>query len=130
MSFIIQAPFPAITVSSYLPNPQLGDSVGFTGQVEFKRSMDGTKYLYVKSRENRQKLIWNFTLSQMKYLELREVFDVYSSQQFKVTDHNDDVYTGYFTNNPFEFESVRKGAFSPGNNTICQIQLEFEGFKV
>lgn len=129
MSFTIQGPHPAIAVTSVLPNPQLGDSVAPTGSLDFKRSMNGVKYAYVISRDRRKKLIWNFTLSHYKALELQAYFDVYGAEKALVTDHFGKIYLGNFTSNPFEFEAVNRSVSSPGSNTQHQIQLEFEGFE-
>ena len=129
MSFTIQGPYPALAVLSMLPNPQLGDSIAPTGTIDFKRAMNGTKYAYVTSRDQRKKLIWNFTLSQHKALELQAYFDAYGADQAIITDHFGKIYIGNFTSNPFEFEAVRRAVSSPGNDTQHQIQIEFEGFE-
>lgn len=129
MAFLLQAPYPGITTTTYLPNPQLGDSIASTGSLEIRRSMNGTKYAYVKSRNGRKRFVWNFSISQAKALELQEFFDVFSSTQIQITDHFGKVYFGYFTSNPFEFEAVRRSVASPGNYSLHQIQLEFEGFE-
>ncbi len=129
MAFVLQAPYPALALTTFLPNPQQGDTVAPTGSLDFKRAKDGTKYAYVKSRDQRRKFVWDFLLSQHKALELQAFFDVYNSSEIKITDHLGDVYVGYLTTNPFEFESVRRSVASPGNYSIHQIQVEFEGFK-
>ena len=129
MAFTIQGPHPAIAVTSILPNPQLGDSIAPTGSIIFKRSMNGTKYAYVISRNARKKFIWSFAISQHKALELQAYFEAYSAEKAKITDHFGKVYVGNFTINPFEFEAVRRAIVSPGNDTKHQIQLEFEGFE-
>lgn len=128
MAFVIQAPYPALATTTFLPNPSPGDSLANTDTLEIKQSMNGTKYSYVKSRASRKKLLWAFQISQHKALELREFFNAYNAKQIKVTDHMGDVYLGYFTTNPFEFETIRKSSSSPGN-TLHQIQIEFEGFQ-
>lgn len=129
MALILQAPYPALETSTYLPNPQLGDSVGSTNTLDFKRSMNGTKYVYVKSRDRRKKLLWSFLISQHKALELQAFFEAYNSSDIKVTDHIGKIYVGNFTSNPFEFEALRRSIASPGNFSLHQIQLEFEGFE-
>lgn len=129
MAFILQGPHPAIAVTTVLPNPQLGDSVAPTGSIDFKRAMNGTKYSYVVSRDRRKKLIWNFSLSHHKALELQAYFQVYGASQAIITDHIGKIYVGNFTSNPFEFEAVRRAVASPGSNSQHQVQLEFEGFE-
>ena len=126
--FTLQAPHPALQTTTYLPNPQFGDSVAPTGTIDFKRSMNGTKYSYIKSRDSRKKFLWNFSISHHKALELQAFFDAYNSSDIKITDHFGEIYIGNFTSNPFEFEAVARSVASPGNNTRCQIQIEFEGF--
>ena len=129
MSFIIQAPYPAIALTTYLPNPRLGDSVAPTGSLDFKRAKDGTKYVYVTSRDSRRKWIWDFFLSQDKAYELQTLFDTFNSDQIKITDHQGKEYVGNFITNPFEFEATRRAVASPANFSIHQIQIEFEGFE-
>lgn len=130
MAFVIEAPHPGVLSTHYLPNPQLGDSVGSVGSLqEPKRAMDGTKYVYVKSRDQRKKLLWTFSLSQDKALEMQAFFDNYAASTVKITDHFGKVYVGNFTTNPFEFETVGRSVASPTNYSIHQIQFEFEGFE-
>jgi len=129
MAFILQAPSPALSTTTYLPNPDLGDSIAPTGTLDFKRSMNGTKYAYVKSRDRRKKFVWSFSLSQHKALELQAFFDAFNASDIRITDHFGKVYIGNFTTNPFEFEAVGRSVASPGNDTSAQVQLEFEGFE-
>lgn len=129
MALIIEAPYPGPVSTHYLPNPQLGDSVGATGTVEFKRSMNGKKFSYVKSRDKRKRLLWTFALTKNKALELQAFFEVYNGKQVKVTDHIGKVYVGNFTTNPFEFEAVGRSVAAPGNYSLHQIQVQFEGFE-
>lgn len=129
MALIIQAPWPGPVSTHYLPNPQSGDSISPTGTLEFKRSMNGTRFAYVKSRDRRKRLVWTFALSQDKALELQAFFEVYNGEQVKVLDHIGKEYVGNFTTNPFEFEAVGRSVASPSNYSLHQIQVEFEGFE-
>jgi len=126
--FVLQAPYPTLQTSTYLPNPQLGDSEGNILNVDIKRAMDGTMYSFVKTRD-REKLIWTFRLSQHKGMELMAFYQSYSTSQLKVTDHLGNVFLGYFTSNPVEFEATNRSVDSPGNDTMVSIQIEFEGTK-
>ena len=126
--FVLQAPYPTLQTSTYLPNPQLGDSEGKILNVDIKRAMDGTMYSFVKTRD-REKLIWTFRLSQHKGMELMAFYQSYSTSQLKVTDHLGNVFLGYFTSNPVEFEATNRSVDSPGNDTMVSIQIEFEGTK-
>jgi hypothetical protein len=71
MSFIMKAPYPAIQTTTLMPSPVFGDSKAITATLIRMRMMDGTLYTYVKSRNGRQKLHWDFELSRHKALELR-----------------------------------------------------------
>lgn len=126
--FVIQAPYPTIQTATYLPNPQLGDSEANVLNVDIKRAMDGTTYSYVKTRD-REKLIWSFRISQHKGMELMEFYQSYKASQIKITDHLGNIFIGYFTSNPFEFEASGRSVASPGLDTMVAIQIEFEGTK-
>ena len=129
MALVIEAPFPGPVTAHYLPNPLSGDSIGNTGTLEFKRAMNGKRYAYIKSRDNRKRLIWTFRLSQDKALEMQAFFAKFSGSKVKVTDHFGKIYVGNFTTNPFEFETVGRSVASPSNNSLHQIQIEFEGIE-
>lgn len=129
MAFTLQAPYPGPKVLTFLPNPLLGNSVAPTGSLDTKRAKDGTKYIYVKSRDQRRKYLWTFNLSQMKAYELQAFFEAFNSEDIKITDHDGIEYVGNFTTNPFEFEALRRSVASPGNYSLHQIQIEFEGFE-
>lgn len=127
--FILQAPYPAAQTTTFLPNPIFGDSVGSLNTFDTKRSMTGVKYTYVKSRDSRKRLLWTFSISHEKALELQDFIDTYNGEQILVSDHVGKVYVGYLTSNPVEFESTARRAHSPGLNTQSQVQLEFQGFE-
>jgi hypothetical protein len=113
---------------TYLPNPQFGDSESQVHTVEFKKSMNNTRYTYVKSRAARRKLSLRFDLTLAKAFELMEFIRKYQSTQITLRDHLEQVWRGYITTNPNEVESQAKAirnstsAFGHGN-----IQIEFEG---
>jgi len=127
--FILQAPHPSLQTTTFLPNPLFGDSVASVNTFDTKRSMNGTKYTYVKSRDSRKRLLWTFSISHEKALELQDFIDTYSGENILVTDHVGKIYIGNITSNPIEFESTARRANSPGLNTQCQFQLEFQGFE-
>ena len=100
MAFIIQAPHPAVVTSHYLPNPLQGDSVNSVGTVEFQRSMNGKKFSYVKSRDQRKRLLWTFRLTHAKALELQAYFEKYIGYKAKITDHMGKIYVGGLHHKP------------------------------
>jgi len=123
--FTIRAPYPALTTTTQLPNPKFGDTEGILASFDMKRTMSGQKYTYVKPR-GRMKMLWSFDLARKKAQELRELYNAYNSSQVKITDHIGNTYVGYFTSNPFEFESVARHSARAGYSAQ-QIQVEFEG---
>lgn len=127
--FQLQAPYPSLQTTSILPSPRLGDSEGLRAEVRVKRAMDGTRYTYIK-RKGGRKIQWTFKLTRNKGLEVRAFIQSYFASTIVVTDHNDRVWIGKFTNNPFEFDTPSRAApaISPmprGENQV--ITLEFEG---
>ncbi len=128
--FELSAPYPLLQTTTLLPNPQFSDQENLMVSVTRKTAMDGTRYTYVKRKDNRRRLKWSFRLTRNKALELRAFIFAYFASKIKITDHKDRVWVGYFTNNPFEFDTSDRAApaISPmprGENV--NIELEFEG---
>ena len=105
---------------TYLPNPTFSDSEGLSVSITRKHSMNGTRYTYVKSKNQRRKLIMRFDLTRAKGLELHAFVKAYYSTEILLTDHNSVIWLGYFTSNPFDFETPSRGEYQ-------NIQIEFEG---
>jgi hypothetical protein len=80
--------------------------------------MDGSRYTYVKTNPDRR-LQWRFLLTREKSLELRAFFQSYYRARVRVVDHDERVWIGYFTSNPFEFEAARP--------EVHDITIEFQG---
>lgn len=125
MSFRLEAPYPAMVSTTLLPSPRWGDNKGIKGTVTTMRTMDGTLYTYVKSREGKMKFQWEFELSRNKALELRAFIEAYFGNIIRATDHDGDVWVGYLINNPFEFTTQGRAGGWPGNESMV-IRLEFE----
>ncbi len=128
--FELSAPHPLLQTTTLLPNPQFSDQENLMVSVTRKTAMDGTRYTYVKRKDNRRRLKWSFRLTRNKALELRAFVFAYFASKIKITDHKGRVWIGYFTNNPFEFDTSDRAApaISPmprGENV--NIELEFEG---
>lgn len=127
--FQLQAPYPAIEATSLLPNAQFSDGEGLTDEVQVKRTLDGTLYTYVKTKNGRRQLTWDFLITRNKCLEVEEFVRAYIAQKIKITDHRDRVWVGYFTDNPIEFTSAGRGKPGrdgfPGEMYTCT--LTFEG---
>ena len=126
MSFIMRAPYPGVQTTTMLPSPQWGDSKSIVSTVQTMRTMDGTLYTYVKSKDGRKAFNWEFQISRNKALELRAFINAYNSEVIQVIDHDGDEWIGYLRSNPFEFAGAgRAGDGWPGGETMTII-LEFE----
>lgn len=128
--FQFAAPYPALQTTTLLPSPQFGDQEGLLDTVTRKTAADGTRYTYVKRRNGRRKLKWTFWLTRNKGLELRAFIQSYFASRVLATDHNNRVWVGNFTNNPFEFDTPEAAmpAIPPmprGERMV--IDIEFEG---
>jgi len=112
-----------------MPNPTFSDQETNLNTVSRRTAMDGTRYTYVKRRA-RSKLQWTFKLSRNKGLEVRAFFIAYFASQIKIVDHRNRTWVGYFTSNPFEFETQSRAAPAispmPRGETVS-IDIEFEG---
>jgi len=117
---ILQAPYPLLQTVTILPHPKFSDSEALTAEVMEYRSMIGTLYTYVKTKNNRRKLLMEFSLNRMKGLELRAFIRAYYYSKIRLTDHLDRVWVGNFTDNPFNFDTP---------NMMQEIQLTFEGIE-
>jgi hypothetical protein len=127
--FVIQAPYPMLQTTTVLPTPQFSDAEGLIHTVSRKLAMDGTRYTYIKKRA-RRKMQWTFKMTRNKSLELRAFIMSYFASRIKITDHNDRVWMGYFTNNPFEFDTSERAApaISPmPRGELVHTTIEFEG---
>lgn len=129
MSFILQAPYPALAATTQLPNPELSDGEGLTDEVSPFHALDGTLRTYVKTKGGRRRLFWDFLLARPKALELRAFLRVYFASQIKITDHHDRVWVGYFASNPFELTTDRGSQTNIDSVRAerASIRLEFEG---
>jgi len=128
--FEVAAPYPLLQTTTLLSDPQFSDQESLAVTVSRKTAMDGTRYTYVKRKDERRKLKWSFRLSRNKGLELRAFIFSYFASKIKVIDHNDRIWIGNFTSNPFEFDTSDRAApaIAPmPRGEIVNIEIEFEG---
>lgn len=125
MSFRLRAPYPGLKTTTLLPSPTWGDTEKVTPTITSMRSLNGTLYTYVKSRNGKKKYKWDFEMSRNKALELRAFLYAYFADLIEVIDHNGISIVGYFTNNPFELAGSGRAYGWPGNEAM-QITLEME----
>jgi hypothetical protein len=130
--FLLRAPYPQLQTTTLLPSPAFSDSEALTDTLITRRSTNGTLRTYVRTKNGRRKLQWTFRLSRPKSLELREFLRSYHSWPIEVQDHRNRRWTGFLTNNPFEFEA--QGRAAPGHDDLPGerhvITLEFEGVEL
>ncbi len=128
--FQLVAPYPMLQTTTFLPDPQFSDQEGLAVTLTRKTAVDGTRYTYIKRKNDRRKLKWSFRVTRNKGLELRAFIYSYFASKVKVTDHNDRVWIGNFTSNPFEFDTSDRSAPAiapmPRGETMS-IEIEFEG---
>ena len=128
----LQAPYPAVETATLLPDPELSDSEGLAVAVTRKLAMDGTRYTFVKRKDGRRKLQWTLRLTRNKALELRAFLFAYFASKVQIIDHEGRVWLGYFTQNPFEFETPERAAPAIRPLPLGETQtvmLEFEGLE-
>lgn len=128
MTVRLAAPYPAIQTITYLPNPEFGDLESLTNSMTLKRSINGVRYTYTRAKDGRKRLQMRFVLTRTKALEFRAFLYAYHSTQISLTDHLGQVWIGYITTNPNEFENVSALLHvSAAGTTTANIQIEFEG---
>lgn len=118
---ILQAPYPALTTTVILPEPQFSDQESQTHGMTIKRAIDGTRRTYLRTTGGRRRLLWSFTLTRAKGLELRQFIRDHHSSRVRVIDHNDRAWVGWLMNNPVELNQ-------PGRDGMTTT-LEFEGIE-
>lgn len=130
MTVRLAGPYPGIQTFSYFPNPVFGDTETALQSIDRKRSMNNTRYTYVKRRNQRRRVTLRFRMTQAKAFELMEFIRAYQATQVQMNDHLNQVWVGYIITNPNEVESQALAIRNPtamfgyGN-----IQIVFEGVK-
>ncbi len=121
---ILQAPAGKPESTTVLPNPQFSDTKSLKAVMQAYRSIDGTLYTYVKTKNKKFSYLWDFYLTRNKGLELLEFYKNYAAETISCT-WDDAVIVGYIKNNPFETATVAPANGMPGNEMV-KITLEIE----
>lgn len=127
MSFILQAPVPALQTQTILPSPQFNDSESRRLSVDVKRSMNNTKRTYVKSN-TRSRTTYTFLLARNKALELRAFFQSYYAAKLRWIDEKGDFWEGYLIGNPIEFSTAGRANGWPGEEYV-EVTIQLEGIR-
>jgi len=106
MSFILQAPYPLLAVTSIMPNPQFNDSRALPVAMKARYMIDGTRFTYVQT-SNDQKLHFTWLLTRGKAEEFKQFVIAFMGYQILITTHLGEVWLGYIMDNPFEEVSAQ-----------------------
>ena len=104
MSFIVQGPYPLLATTLVMPSARVGNQTNLAATVQTMRAMDGTAYTYVKTKRGRKAHAWDFVVTKDKVYEVEEFIKLYAGKLAKVTDSDGDIFVGYLTANPYDFE--------------------------
>lgn len=128
MSVRFAAPYPAVQTFIHLPNPQFGNSEANVSTVEFKKSVNNTRYSYVKTKDSRRRLLINFDVTQAKGTELLEFIRSYHGIRVQYRDELNQRWLGYFITNPNQIETHSLAVKDDtAKYAYVTIQIEFEG---
>ncbi len=124
---ILQAPYPLLKATTCLPNPEFQDGEGLAAEAATCYTAAGTRYSYVKKKQARKKLTWQFVLTRDKGAELAAFLRLHYSSRIKVIDHNNRVWIGYFTEAPDWTTTARAAPGGILSGERQEITLQFEG---
>jgi hypothetical protein len=106
MSVQISAPYPKQKVTIILPDPSFGNTRASESTVQLKRTMTGKLWSYINT-SLKERVVFTFTLSRQKDLELQEFVRVYHAAEFwKLTDHNGKEWKVKLAGEPIQRSSV------------------------
>lgn len=124
----LQAPWPAPSVTTLLPNPGFSDVEKRDQTVSTTRSMNNTLYSYARDGGT-SLLTYTFLLSRMKSMELQRFVEVMIGQQILMTNHKNEQWVVTIANNPFEIQQSRR-AVGPTGKESDSVTVQFEGIKI
>ena len=128
---IIEAPSPTYSTEVLMPNPDLGDSVSQSHEVNILRAMDGTLKTHTKTTDLRV-FNYNFNrVSRQKCLEFIDLFFNHGGSKWRITDHNNEKIIGIILNNPLVFGQHIYDPYCVsnvlGSRESAALSFEFEG---
>ncbi len=123
--FTIRAPYPSFITRIRLPNPILGEKESNPLVMTPLRSMSGVLYTYVKTNPGTSMEI-EFLMTRSKGEEFKRFLLSYVTKKIYIIDHLDRGWVGYFTTNPVEFVTSKRGG--PGGSAdMVEVTITFEG---
>lgn len=110
----LDAPYSLPVVTTLLPNPDNGDEEAVDPSVSFRRTMNGTRYSYVKSSDVRR-LTYNFSnVGRGKLIEMQEFYKAHAADEIRLTDHRGDTWRLRFVDSEVSFSTERR-SFDAGS---------------
>ena len=130
MTMILEGPFPGISQALILTSPEHSNTEGKDQSIQLRKSINSTRYTYVKS-SNRKRLEFSWTsLGRGKLVEIQEFHKLFAGNHIKLTDFRGDVWDLIFANEPnltMQSRSVNSGAARKESGSIS---LEFLGVQI
>lgn len=129
MSISIAAPYPALKVTSILPDPNFGNVRASQSGIQIKRGMTGEVWTYAKPNDKEVSVL-EFSLTRQKDLEVAEFLRIYHTATWKLIDHNGKQWKVQLVGRPVRREARgRVGATSSstgGESIILTLSFSAE----
>ena len=131
MSFVLTAPLPTILTTMQMPDPDHGNPKGQDLNVDFKKSINNTRYTYVKSSARKTLTFTWDVLGRGKLVEVQEFYKNYAGDQIRLIDFRDNVWDVIFAENPIDITmNQRSGNAGGARFESGSLTLEFLGVKI
>ena len=128
---ILEAPWPAVIQITHLPDPLFGDGQALSSKMVLKRSILADTITHIKTTGNRFIFNYSFNLTRMKFLELRDFFEEFAKETWRITDQHDRKIVGKCKTNPLVGTIEGHSVYCPddplGSNERVNVSIEFEG---
>lgn len=118
----LQAPYNNIAMTTFLPSPTFNDTLGLGLEMVIKKSINNTRYTYVKNK-GKDKFNYTILMDYQKALELQHFFELYITDYIKLTNHLNEIWKVRVVSDPFTY----------GLKTIndwTEVLIVFEGVKI
>lgn len=107
-----------------LPNPELGESTSLEARVNFRQSMNGTRYTYVKSTE-RRKFVYQFNDIDRSVAErFQTFFEDNVGQIIGVEDHKGVTRSVIFNTDSIDYTTDSRGALLSAHSERVSFSVE------
>ena len=127
---LISAPYTGPKVQITLPNVSIGDQRRLVGKVNNKLAMDGTRYTYIKTNNDRLlRLTWDM-LSRTKIEEVIEFIEFACDKEIRIIDYESATWKVILLTNPAALEMDRRGSPSSQIEEVGSVTLEFIGVEI